>query len=210
LSIAGSTSISAVDDRAASPAPRGHPPVRHQDLDRRATRTRHRRCLRSPPPVARGPDGRCLGANTGISVCPADDDDVVGERSLVVATEWPLIDLPATGGRHDRTFIPARLERPPSPTAGSYRTAVHASSRAGGSSRLATIVRVGASIAVLAGCIPSPERRGAPATADAVVMPCRQPPAELAGSDQARAPLAAARPRTAEARHLITGRAQAR
>jgi len=57
-----------------------------------------------------------------MSVCPADDD-VVGERSLVVATEWPLIDLPAAGGRHDRTFIPARLERPPSPTAGSCRTA---------------------------------------------------------------------------------------
>jgi len=38
-----------------------------------------------------------------MSACPADDD-VVGERSLVVATEWPLIDLPAAGGRHDRTF----------------------------------------------------------------------------------------------------------
>lgn len=121
MSSAGSTSISAVDDRVASPAPKSHPPVRHQGLDRRATRTRHRRCLRSPPPVARGPDGRCPGANTGMSACPADDD-VVGERSLVMATEWLLIDLPAAG-RHDRTSIPARLERPPSPAAGSCRTA---------------------------------------------------------------------------------------
>jgi hypothetical protein len=40
-----------------------------------------------------------------------------------------------------------------------------ASSVAGGSSRLATMVRVGASIAVLADCIPSPEGIPAPAAA---------------------------------------------
>ena len=66
------------------------------------------------------------------------------------------------------------------------------------------MVRAGASIAVLAGCMLSPEGICAPATAGAVVMPCHVPSPAPAGASRTCRIWPGRRPaRTAEARDLI-------